>query len=387
MTGETMSSRQRVEAAIRLEKPDRVPIAILATAAPFARIAGITNADFYSDEQRANDIIFNVFDDCGGWDLDMGSLVGSSTKMNKTIMTLALGLRLEYPGLDLPDDYAYQAHEEEVLKPEDYDTIADIGWVKFMTDDFIFRILDITTSELNETLTAMIPIFFKGMDAWSQKGVVTMYPPSPFTCHPFFRLSLGRSMVKFTEDLYYNPAMVEKALKTMTREFIETTINGCKMFGNKITLVVEERAGCFFYPPKIFERFWWPYTREIVDAFWSEGIVSWFHLDTNWDKNIPYFKQLPRGSAVLALDGTSDIFAAKEVLRNHTCLCGDVQASLLSLGTEAEVEGYCKKLIDEVGADGGFFLSSGCELPAAIKPENLNAMIRTGKTYEFSKNN
>ena len=100
MTDETMTSQQRVEAAISLEKPDRVPIAILATAAPFARIAGISNADFYSDEQRANDIIFKVFDDCGGWDLDMGSLVASSTMMTKTIMTLALGLKLEYPGLE-----------------------------------------------------------------------------------------------------------------------------------------------------------------------------------------------------------------------------------------------------------------------------------------------
>ena len=385
MAVETMTSAERVRAAVRLEKPDRVPIAILATAAPFATIAGISNAEFYADPQRANEIIFQVFDEFGGWDLDLGSLVGNDTLMTKTVMSLALGLKLKYPGLDLPDDYPYQAFEDEVLKPEDYDTIAEIGWVKFMTDDFIFRILDITPQKLNDNLTAMIPIFFKGKADWAQRGVVTMYPPSPFTCHPFFRLSLGRSMVKFTEDLYYNPGMVERALKTMTREFIDTTINGSKMFGNDITLVVEERAGGFFYPPRIFERFWWPYTKEIVDALWSEGIVTWFHLDTSWDRNIPYFKQLPRGSAVLALDGTSDIFAAKEVLRDHLCLCGDVQASLLSLGNPEEVQAYCRKLIDEVGGDGGFFLSSGCELPAAIKPENLRAMLHTGKTYELSR--
>ena len=160
------------------------PIAILATAAPFATIAGISNAEFYADPQRANEIIFQVFDEFGGWDLDLGSLVGNDTSMTKTVMSLALGLKLKYPGLDLPDDYPYQALEDEVLQPEDYDTIADIGWVKFMTDDFIFRILDITPTKLNDTLTAMIPIFFKGKADWAQRGVVTMYPPSPFTCHP-----------------------------------------------------------------------------------------------------------------------------------------------------------------------------------------------------------
>ncbi len=385
MTGETMNSLERVSAAIQLEKPDRVPIAILATAAPFARMTGITNAEFYRNEDKALNAILKVFQDVGGWDLDLGSLTGKSIMMSKTIMTLALGLRLAYPGMDLPDDYAYQACEEEVLKPEDYDIIAEIGWEKFMTEDFLFRILDITPAELTKIMNELLPIFFRGMEEWAKRGVVTMYPPTLFTCHPFFRLSLGRSMVKFTEDLYYTPDIAEKALKKITSEFIETTINGAKIFDNKITLVVEERAGGFFYPPKIFERFWWPYTKEIVDAMWSEGIVTWFHLDTNWGKNIHYFKQLPRGSVVLALDGTTDIFAAKEVLRNHACLCGDVHPALLSIGKPEEVEAYCKKLIDEVGGDGGFILSSGCELPAAIKAENLKAMIRTGKTYELAK--
>jgi uroporphyrinogen-III decarboxylase len=58
---------------------------------------------------------------------------------------------------------------------------------------------------------------------------------------------------------------------------------------------------------------------------------------------------------------------------------------LLSIGKPEEVEAYCKRLIDEVGSDGGFILSSGCEIPAAVKAENMRAMIQTGKTYELSK--
>ena len=48
------------------------------------------------------------------------------------------------------------------------------------------------------------------------------------------------------------------------------------------------------------------------------------------------------------------------------------------------MEAYCKKLIDQVGDDGGHLLSTGCTLPAMVKPENFRAMINTGKTYEFS---
>jgi uroporphyrinogen-III decarboxylase len=192
-------------------------------------------------------------------------------------------------------------------------------------------------------------------------------------------------MVKFIEDLYYYPTPVEKALKTATREYIELIISTCKAWGAKMVFTSEERAEGSMFPLHIFERFWWPYTQEIVDALWSEGIVTWFHLDQCWDKNIPYFKQLPRGSAILALDGTTDIFAAKEMLRNHLCLAGDVHPSLTSLGKPEDVEAYCKKLIDEVGGDGGFILGTGCEMPTAVKLDNWRAMCQTVKNYEFSK--
>lgn len=384
MTRETMTSEERVWAAMRLEKPDRVPIAILATAAPLARLGGISIAQFYSDGDKADETISKVFDECGGWDLDLGSLSGESILMNKVIMSLVQGMKLEYPGLELPDDYSYQAREQEVLKREDYDTIADIGWEKFMMNDFIFRLVDITPDQLKGYMDATVPRFFKGIEAWNKRGVVTMYPPTLFTNHPFFRLSLSRSMIKFTEDLHTIPDKVERALKKMTAEFIETEVTGCKLFNSKKTLVTEEHAGPYFHSPKIFDRFWWPYTLEIVNALSSEGIVSWFHLDCTWDRCIPYFKQLPRGSAVLAFDGTTDIFAAKKALRNHLCIAGDVGASLLSLGKPEEVEAYCKRLIDELGGDGGYILCSGCEVPEAVKMENLKAMIKTGKTYELS---
>ncbi|MDP6244203.1 MAG: uroporphyrinogen decarboxylase family protein, partial [Myxococcota bacterium] len=104
-----------------------------------------------------------------------------------------------------------------------------------------------------------------------------------------------------------------------------------------------------------------------------------FHLDTSFDKNMKYFRQLPRGSAILELDSTTDIFAAKEVLRDHLCLKGDVPAALLATGTPEEVESYCQRLLREVGGDGGFILGTGCSVPPNAKPENFRAMIETGK--------
>jgi uroporphyrinogen-III decarboxylase len=49
------------------------------------------------------------------------------------------------------------------------------------------------------------------------------------------------------------------------------------------------------------------------------------------------------------------------------------------------VRAYCRRLIDEVGGDGGHILSTGCGLPAAARKENFLAMLETGRTYELSK--
>jgi uroporphyrinogen-III decarboxylase len=63
------------------------------------------------------------------------------------------------------------------------------------------------------------------------------------------------------------------------------------------------------------------------------------------------------------------------------CLKGDVPARLLAFSEPGEVEAYCEKLVREVGADGGFILGSGCEVPLNAKVENVAAMVRVARGH------
>jgi uroporphyrinogen-III decarboxylase len=374
MRSETMSATERMECAINLEKPDRVPIWPDVTTSAAAALTGQKNWEAaQQDFDAQQDIELKLFDDYGGWD-------GANPALTPEVFT-AGGFKVKKPTEESPE---IQFVESDYTKYEDYETIAEIGWLNFVKEDLVYRVSDIKTPDEYDRLFAeVISGTIRGISEYQKRGAFVLYPQP--NNHPFFTLSLSRSMVRFTEDLFYRPDMVEKALAKMTEEFISFGLSLCKDTGIKIMKTVEERAGAFFYPLDIFERFWWPYTRQIVDAFWSEGIKISFHLDTCWDKNIPYFKQLPRASAILELDGTTDIFAAKEQLRNHLCIASDVHPTLMSLGKPEEVTAYCKRLIDEVGGDGGHILSTGCGLPAAAKKENFTAMLETGRTYELSK--
>jgi uroporphyrinogen-III decarboxylase len=254
---------------------------------------------------------------------------------------------------------------------------------QFYYEDYLWRITDLEPDQLPGSIENLVSGFELFVKECSRRATRPFFVGN--SLHPFFTLSLMRSLVPFTQDLYYNPEPVERALKRMTGDVLPKQIDMIKQSGIDLWLLTEERASGFFYPPAIFERFWWPYTREIVDAAWAEGIVTVFHLDQCWDKNVSYFKELPRGSAVLELDGATDIVAAKHVLGGHLCLRGDVPAAVLSIGTPDDVAAYCRRLIDEVAADGGFILGSGCSVPATVTRENFKSMIETGKQYELSR--
>jgi uroporphyrinogen-III decarboxylase len=374
MATEDMTGNERLWAAIRLEKTDRVPIVPTLLAEPAAHLAGITPARVAADNAVALDAILQAFDEYGGWD---SIYPGSYTPLQLQASNVN-PLKVKIPGRDLPEDYMWQLLEEEILQPQDYDSISEMGIDRFYYENYIRRISDLSLDDVNREIGALF-ITFERFQAECQKRNV-----KPFFMgngiHPFFTLSLMRSIVAFTKDLYYQPEPVERAIKRMTADIIANQIPLAKESGLGTWLLTEERASAYFYPPAIFERFWWPYTKQIIDAFWAEGIVTIFHLDQCWDKNIPYFRQLPRGSFILELDSKTDIFAAKEALRGHGCFHGDVPAALLSVGKPQEVYDYCRMLIDRVGDDGGFILGSGCSVPCNVEPDNFRAMIEAGKS-------
>ncbi len=379
MASESMTSEERLWAAIRLEKPDRVPVIPTLLPEPVAGLAGLTGAQVCNDNTMLVDAALEIFDKYGGWDNPYPLGV---TPLQMQAMGI-FPMKMKIPGIDLPDDYMFQLDEQEIMQPEDYDKISEMGYRQFYNEDYLWRISSLTPDTLPKELDNLLIGGARFLEGCIQRDTNLFF--AGHALHPFFLLSLMRSMVTFTQDLYFNPEPVERALKKMTAELIEQQLPLVKGMNTKIWLLTEERASAYFYPPAIFERFWWPYTKEIIDAFWSEGIVTIFHLDQCWDKNIPYFKELPRGSAILELDSVTNIFSAKEILRDHLCFHGDIPAAMLSVGKPEDVEAYCKKLIDEVGGDGGFILGSGCSVPPNVKPENFRTMIETGKNYELSR--
>jgi uroporphyrinogen-III decarboxylase len=126
--------------------------------------------------------------------------------------------------------------------------------------------------------------------------------------------------------------------------------------------------------PEMWDRFFWTYFRDLVMEVIENGLIPILHLDACWDRELVRFRELPKGKIIMALDGTTDIFRAKEILGDHMCLMGDVPAMMLYYKDPDDVGEYCSKLIREVGPE-GFILQSGCDIPENARLENVQAMV------------
>jgi uroporphyrinogen-III decarboxylase len=168
----------------------------------------------------------------------------------------------------------------------------------------------------------------------------------------------------------------------MVDEFTAVAIEAAKFTGIPGVQLILERGGCFYYPLKIFERFEFPYIKKMVQAFAAENLITVMHFDQDWTLNLPYLLDLPAKMCICELDSCTDIFKAKEILGKHMCIMGDVPATLSSIGTTAEMQAYCEKLIDVVAkGKTGFILSTGCTIPSDARFENFKTMIDSAKNH------
>jgi uroporphyrinogen-III decarboxylase len=197
--------------------------------------------------------------------------------------------------------------------------------------------------------------------------------------HPFDWFSMARSLNQVLMDLYRRPDRFAAASRAIIEDMVAGAVRAADATGVRCVFMAAVRSNCTFVSPKLFEKFLYPSYKEIVERLWSKDVVTILHCDSNNDLNLKYFAELPKGSCILHTDSFTDLRKAKQILGDRMCIMGDVPATLFTLGTADQVYDYCKRLIQDVGKDGGFILSSGCEVPTNVKPENFEAFLRAGR--------
>jgi hypothetical protein len=349
----------RIKSAIALQPTDRTPVVILNDMFAPAHM-GVKMSDFCADVALANRTII-----ASAVELGVDGVQFPTTDPN--VLSLQWLSRVKIPGIDLPDNSLWQVQEDELMKIEDYDVILEKGWNYFYSDFLMSR--------LDNLMTRLVPTFQYMPKAYAHCIANGIVPVSGGSLEiPFENICGGRSMNAFMMDLYRRPDKVQAVFDVAMVDIManaKQTVLASKPLG---VWVGGWRSASELLPPKLWRRFVWPYMRKLAELAIDSDVTPIFHLDSNWERDLEFFKEMPKGKCVFYPDGATNIFKIKEVLGDHMCINGDVPPSLLMLGTEDEVYKYSLRLIKEIGPT-GFILGQGCDIPQAAKLENVKAMI------------
>jgi hypothetical protein len=401
---------KRIRDAIELREPDRVPTSFRLTYFP-ATYTGIPKSTAYYDPARWNKAVIKTILD---FDPDMSqSYVGTSAGEVNDILQPT---QSKWPGGPLPENTTHQAIDVETMMDDEYDLL-----LSDPTDFFIRKMLPRSFDALKPLAKLpqigvramgfgmMTPIFtseeFKEMgrllikageaqERWQKATTTSLEEDMDKLClvpngymggvggAPFDIISdMYRGMRGAMLDMYRHPDELLAVLDIMLENQIKRAVpaDPNKKGNPKRVFIALHRGAEGFMSRKQFEKFYWPGLKKAMLKTIELGYIPMPFCEGAYGDRLEYFLELPKGKVVLQLDLT-DMFRAKEILRDHACLFGNVPASILQVGTPQDVENYCKKLIEFCGKGGGFILSHGSSIDEA-KPENIRAMIESAKKY------
>lgn len=398
---------KRVNDAVQLREPDRVPIMCHSGFFP-ALYTGITCEEAMYDMDKVMAAWTKFLED---FEPDMVDNPFSTRFLGSVLDTLDYK-PLKWAGHGLGQNASYQFLEDEYMRDDEYD--------QFLYDptDFVVRtywprifgalkpfenlppLHDIIAYYMGLGKFAVLgsPPMVKALEAltqaakkaqemaegarlWAarckelgfpmQSGVLTQ---APFDTLSDFLRGTRSSML----DLFRRPdkvlAMTQKLLPMMLELGLTSKERGIP----RVFIPLHKGLDGFMSPDQ-FKTFYWPTLKMLIEGLIQGDCTPFVFWEGKVGSRLETIGDIPRGKAVYAFERT-DMFRAKEVLGDQVCLKGNVPLSLLVAGTPDEVRDYCKKLIDVVGKGGGFIMDTSTVIDDA-KPENVKAMFDVTKEY------
>jgi hypothetical protein len=383
----------RYVTAMHLGLPDCVPLRPFA-AEVTARHAGFTCQEVTHDYRKAFEAIIRCCHDYD-WDATVPNMVYVWTGL-----TQAAGLKYYgVPGIDVPADVCFQyrepADQTSFMKREEYDDlIADPvrflyeTWLPRVSSDFCERGQAVTfrnnlafvksSMAMMEYFTAFGPQVERMRRECGTVSAICGMLKAPLDI-------LGdkfRGYVGLAFDLMEIPDKVQQACEALMPHLGYLALTGADPQRQVPIPIWMHRGSTPFISKQHFKSIYWPTLKPIVEALWAQGNQTLFYAEGKWDAHLEDFAALPQHSIVYHLDRTTPE-RAHEVLGKKFCLSGGVPNVNLAFSKPEEIRAICRKLIETIGAEGGYVMDASAIMQNDATLENLRAM--TDATREFGK--
>ncbi|MGQ9718322.1 MAG: uroporphyrinogen decarboxylase family protein [Nitrososphaerales archaeon] len=313
---------ERINMALRLEKPDRVPIAPIIT------------MHTPHDLRKAEENFEKIFIDLGGYD---GFFFWPLTLMSGRTYTPCK------PGA--PEAVT-------IMKDSNgYDELMEEGFMGYLSRVYREQDLD---EDIEKVVTNAAEQTKTFAQKWEEERKVPLYAGA-LGIVPFGFLAYARGFIEIVKDIIRYPWKINRACDTIVDEMARLFIKLCELSNVRRLWLsfINSTPETVGHPH--FSSFVWPTARAMIEQLIDAKILPILQFDVDASPVFNYLKELPKGECILHLNSSTDIIRAKESIGNHMCIMGNV--SFLKLATQ-DIRVYCKDLINKLGEKGGFILSS-----------------------------
>ncbi|MBW1862759.1 MAG: uroporphyrinogen decarboxylase family protein [Deltaproteobacteria bacterium] len=348
-----ITDRQRVEALLRREKPDRVPIYPFALG--FATAYAKTSvADAFNNPEASLAAQRKACEDFG-WVLlpVMGYASFGSWEF---------GGEIKWPNAEF--DMAPMVTRLPVATEED-------AWA--------LKVPDVKTA-------GIVPLQTEFFKLSSREHLDNK--PFKALCYaggPFTKASNVVGPEHFCRWLIKKPEAAHHVLRLMT-DFMKNLVEYWKdNLGVEGVLPwgADPSSSNQLISPKQFEQFAMPYTRELNEKILSLGFRHIFcHICGEQNLNLPYWAQIPFGDpGLLSFGHEVELETAAEHFPEDIII-GNLEPAIIQTGTPEEVYEASRTVIEKgKKLPGGFIFSPGCEMPPMAPIENVRMMTKAVNDY------
>ncbi|MBI4417578.1 MAG: uroporphyrinogen decarboxylase family protein [Ignavibacteriales bacterium] len=170
------------------------------------------------------------------------------------------------------------------------------------------------------------------------------------------------------------------ALLRLSTEYVWSFAKLLLEAGAHVVSIGDALASGSLISPATFQEYAFPYQQEVARRVHKHGGKLSIHIcgQTSTVMN----RLAETGTDVVEFDAPTDFREAWKLSHERVCLLGNVDTSdVMAFGTPEMVVTECRKRIDIVKPDGGFILSSGCALSPNTPAENIRAMVDAAKEF------
>jgi hypothetical protein len=411
-TGEELyrERQKRVQDAIQLKVPDRVPIWFQDASFFPAKYVGMTFQKTMYDSEKCFAAYRKTFID---FEPDFYFNPGHCFHTPGNALEALDCKQVKLPGQGIPVNHSFQFVEAEYMLAEEYDEFLD-DMTGFTITKFLPRVYG--TLKPLETIPPIgalllgyfgtslsagfaVPELINAVQSWCNAGKIVQKHEAiadafveemkalgfPLACGaitlaPFDLIGdMLRGLRGVLLDMYRCPDKLLAAIDKVTPLMIGGALEQAETSGCPGVFIPLHKGSDGFMSLEHFETFYWPSLKKLILVLIEEGLTPCPFFEGIYTDRLEYLADLPKGKILGFFDRT-DIYKAKEIIGDTMCMSGFMPLSVLQTGTPQKVKERAKELIDVVGKNGGYIMGPRSAMDEA-NPELVKEWFAFTKEY------